>query len=119
AAVAADELGIGAGGTGDLAALARLELDVVDDGADRHAAEGHGVAGLHIHLGAGHDLVADSNTLRRKNIGLLAVFILDQRDESGAVGIVLDPLDGRRNIELGALEIDDAIKTLRPAALAA
>ena len=31
--------------------------------------------------------------LRREDVGLLAVGILDQRDEGGAVGIVLQPLD--------------------------
>jgi hypothetical protein len=36
AGVTADQLGVGAGRTGDLAALAGLQLDVVDDRADRH-----------------------------------------------------------------------------------
>src|ERR1700688_3692883 len=34
--VAADELGIGAGGTRELTALADLQLHIVDDGGDRH-----------------------------------------------------------------------------------
>src|SRR5262245_43527009 len=36
--VAANDLGVGAGGTSDLAALPDLHLDVVDDRADRHVA---------------------------------------------------------------------------------
>src|SRR5690606_4288596 len=36
ALVAADQLGVGAGRAGQLTALARLHLHVVDDGADRH-----------------------------------------------------------------------------------
>jgi len=35
-AVAADDLGVGAGRTRDLPSLADLELDVVHDSADRH-----------------------------------------------------------------------------------
>src|SRR5690606_37826096 len=35
ALVATDQLGVGAGRTRNLSALARLQLDVVDDGADR------------------------------------------------------------------------------------
>src|SRR5688572_7271682 len=45
-AVAADELDVSPGRTGDLAALARLHLDVVADRADRHLAEQHRVADL-------------------------------------------------------------------------
>src|SRR5581483_2649297 len=40
-AVAADQLGVGAGGARELAALADLELDVVDDRADRHVRQRH------------------------------------------------------------------------------
>src|ERR1043166_5902361 len=36
--VAADKLGVGAGGARELPALADLGLDIVDDGADRHVA---------------------------------------------------------------------------------
>src|SRR5205085_9369499 len=40
-AIAADDLHISARRTRDLTALARLHLDVVDDGADRHLADLH------------------------------------------------------------------------------
>src|ERR1700682_5463900 len=36
--VAADDLGVGAGGTGELTALADLQFHIVDDGTDRHIA---------------------------------------------------------------------------------
>src|SRR6185312_13642596 len=48
--VAADDLGIGAGRTRELAALADLQFDVVDDGADRHVAERHHVARLDVDI---------------------------------------------------------------------
>src|SRR5690606_22195714 len=41
ALVATDQLGVGPGGAGDLTALARLELHIVDDRADRHGRERH------------------------------------------------------------------------------
>ena len=56
----------------------------------------------------------DAKALRRQDVGLLAVRVLDQRDEGGAVRIVFDPLDGRRHVELAALEIDDAVARLWP-----
>src|ERR1700759_413507 len=91
--VAADELRIGAGGTRELAALTDLHLDVVDDGADRHVAERHDIARLDVDIVAGAPGIPDRQTLRRQDIGLLTVLILDQRDERGAVRIVFQPLD--------------------------
>ena len=55
-------------------------------------------------------------TLRRDDVGQLAVGIADQRDERRAVGIVFEPLDLGRNIELAPLEVDDAIGLLVAAA---
>ena len=117
--VAAQILGIGAGGTRHLAALARLHFDIVDDGADRHRAQRHGIAGLHVDLVARHHGVADGQALRRQDVGQLAVLVLDQRDEGGAVGIVFQTLDRRGLVELAALEIDQAIALLVTAALLA
>src|SRR5690606_4774131 len=48
ALVAADELDEGAGGAGDLAALARLHLDVMNNRANRDVLQRHGVAGLDV-----------------------------------------------------------------------
>ncbi len=114
--VAADELGVGAGGTGELAALADLQFHIMDDGADRHVAERHHIARLDVDIVAGDHGVADGKTLRGEDIGLRSVGIFYQRDEGGAVRIVFQPLDGRRHVDLGALEIDDAIGLLMAAA---
>src|SRR5688572_2775058 len=76
AAVATDDLDVDRKRTGDLAALARLHLDIVDDGADRHLAELHRVARLHVDLAAGNDVVAGAEPLRRDDVGELAVLIL-------------------------------------------
>src|SRR5207253_38759 len=48
ALLAADQLNVGAGRAGDLTALAGFHLDIMDDGAERHASERHRVAGFHI-----------------------------------------------------------------------
>src|SRR5690606_27943167 len=50
AGVTTDQLGVGASRTGDLTALEGLQLDVVNDRADRHAAQRHGVPRLHVGL---------------------------------------------------------------------
>src|SRR4051812_36145513 len=50
----------GAGGAAHLAAAAGLELDVVDDRAERHAGERQAVADRDLGVGAGHDRGADA-----------------------------------------------------------
>ena len=51
-------------------------------------------------------LSPERKTLRRQNIGKLAVLVLDQRDEGGPVRIVLDTFYRSRHVELAALEVD-------------
>src|SRR5262249_54444497 len=116
ALVAADQLDVGAGGARELAAAAGLELDVVHDRADRDGLERHGVARLHVGALARDHLVAGLETLRRQDVGEIAVVILDQRDERRAVGVVLEALDGRADVELAALEVDRAVALLVAAA---
>jgi hypothetical protein len=101
-----------AGRTGDLGALARLQLDVVDDRADRHRGQRHRIARLHVDRFTGHDLVAGSKALRGDDVGQLAIVVLDQRDEGGAVRIVFNALDRADDVELAALEVDDAVRRL-------
>src|SRR3954468_19202586 len=110
--VAGDDLGVGAGGTRDLPALADLHLDIVDDGADRHVAERHDIAWLDVDIVAGNHAVARGKPLRRQDVGLLTIRILDQRDERGAVRIVFEPLHGRRYVDLVALEVDHPVGLL-------
>src|SRR5690606_37641559 len=92
AGVLTDQLRIAAGRTGHLAAAAELQLDVVHDRADRHVLERHRVARLNVRGLGGDDLVAGLQTLRRQDVGQLAVFIADERDERRAVRIVLEAL---------------------------
>ena len=68
---------------------------------------------------AGLDHVADLQALRREDVALLAVQVVQQRDARGAVGVVLDVRDLRRHAVLVALEVDDAVAPLVAAALVA
>ncbi len=117
ALVATHDLSVVAGRTGDCAALADLQLDIVDDRANRHGADRTGVTRLDVHVLARHDLVTRREALRSQDVALLAIGVVDQRDERGAVRIVLDPLHGRGHVELvTTLEIDVAQRTLVPTA---
>src|SRR5687768_2504929 len=46
--VTPDNLSVSTGRARKLSALADLELDIVHDGSDRHAADGHGVAWFYV-----------------------------------------------------------------------
>src|SRR5690606_36025434 len=114
-AVAADDLDVSPGGTSDLAALARLHLDVVADRADRHLAEQHRVADPGVDTLARNHLIAGGQAVRSENVRQLAVLVLDEGDERGPVGIVLDPLDRGLHVPLATLEVDVAVLLLVPA----
>src|SRR5262245_35446715 len=116
AGVATDELRIGPCGTGNLAAAARLEFDIVHNGTDRHGGQLHGVAGLHVGLDAGDHRVARRQALRRQYVVKRSVAVLQERDECRAVGIVLEPLDPRGHVMLAAPKVDQAVGLLVAAA---
>ena len=117
ARILADELGVGAGGAGDLAAAANFFIStlctIVPTGM---LASGMALPGLMSTRSPDIDLVARLQALRREDVGELAVGVLDQRDEGRPVGVVLQPLDRRRHTELAALEVDQAQTTLVTAA---
>ena len=110
--LAGDQLHAGAGGTGQLRALARLHLDAMHRGADRDVAQRQRVADLDRGVAARDHLVAGLQALRRDDVAALAVDVAQQRDVRGAVRIVFDALDARRNAFLVALEVDDAVMLL-------
>src|ERR1700677_125884 len=109
ALIAAHDLRVRTGRTGDRAALADLHLDIVDDRAHGNVGERHRIAGLHVDLDAGDHLVSGRQALRGDDVGLLTILIFNERNEAGAVGVVFQPLDLAHDIELATLEIDDAI----------
>src|SRR5690606_11050631 len=111
-ALAGHQLDAGAGGAGDLRALARLHLDAVHRRTDRDVAQRQRVARLDRRIVARDHLVARLQALGGDDVAALAVDIAQQRDVRGAVGVVLDPLHARRDAFLVALEVDDAVMLL-------
>ena len=96
--------------------MAGLQLHVVDHGTDRDVGDGQAVAGLDISASGGKNLIAHIQAVRSQDVAQGAVLVLDQRDESGAVGIVLDALHGSAHVGLQTLEVDDAVLALVAAA---
>ena len=113
------QLSHNAGRANKLAALARVKLNVVDHGTNRDVLERESVARLDIGVGAGHDLVADLEAVRREDVALGAVLILDEGDEGGTVRVILKGQDGGGDIKLVALEVDDTVLDAVAAAMVA
>ena len=103
----------------ELAAAARNELDVVDQRAQRDVADRQRVARLDVRALAADHGVAGLQVDRRQDVALLAVGVVEQRDERGAVRIVLDAGNLGRDAVLVALEVDHAVLDLVAAALMA
>lgn len=97
------------GGAHKDAAASGLELHIVDDRTDGDVLKLKSVAGAYIGTFAGEDDVADVEADRRKDVSLLSVFVGDESDARGTVGIVLDSGDFAGHAELIALEIDYTI----------
>src|SRR5262249_32904658 len=118
-AVLRNELHAGAGGARHLRALARLQLDVVNERARRDVLERERVADLDVGLRPGLDRRADAQLRGREDVALRAVRVVEQRDAGRPVRVVLDRGDLRRNAVLDALEVDHAEAALVAAALVA
>ena len=91
AALARHQLGAGSGGAHHLAALARLQLDGVEDRAEGDVREsGSMFPGADLGVRTGHQHVAHLQAVGREDVALLAVGVVEQRDVGGAVRVVLD-----------------------------
>src|SRR5262249_17912283 len=84
--------------------------------AQRHLAQRHAIADARLHVLTADDLVARLETFGSQHVRLLAVLVLYERDARGAVGVVLDGDDLGPDAILTALEVDEPILTLVPAA---
>src|SRR4051794_36143366 len=82
-ALLGDQLHAGPGRAGDLRAAARAQLDGVHHGADRDVAQRQVVARLDVGPRAVLDPVALTQLLRRDDVALLAVGVVQQRDPRG------------------------------------
>jgi hypothetical protein len=86
----------------DLRALARQHFHAVDRRTHGDVADGQRVAGLDGGFRARHQRGARFDTARGDDVAALAVGVAQQRDVGGAVGVVLDALDLRRDAVLVA-----------------
>ena len=115
--VLGDELHGGTGGTRDLRAAQRTELDGVHDSTGRDVLQRQVVAGLDIGLLAGLNGVTLLDALGGDDVTLLAVGVVQQRDASGTVRVVLDVSDlGRHAVLVPTLEVDETVLALVTAA---
>jgi hypothetical protein len=99
--------------------LAGAHLDVVHDGTDGYEAQRQRVAGLDVGALTALDMLTDLETLRRQDVRLGAVEIVQERDATGAVGVVFDGGNLGANFVLTAFPIDDAVLLLVSATLVA
>src|SRR6478735_3919183 len=119
-AVLGDELDARTGGAGDLGAATGTELDRVHDRTHGDVAQRQAVARLDVGARTVLDRVALLELVRRQDVALLAVRVVQERDARRAVGVVLDVSDlGRDAVLVVATEVDDAVRTLVTAALVA
>ena len=95
-----------------LRALARLELDAVNNATNRDITHRQGVTGTYRCRVAGLQYIASLNTLGCDNVAALAVCVHHQCDVRGTVRVVLQALYCRRDIVLVPLEIDNAVVLL-------
>src|SRR5690606_15549399 len=99
--------------TRHLRAATGAELDGVDHGTGRNVLQRQVVARLDVGRGTRLDDVALLQLLRRDDVALLAVEVVQQRDARGAVGVVLDVSDlGVHAVLVIATEVDDAVLAL-------
>src|SRR6267154_725680 len=107
-----DDLRAGPGAAAQLAAATDLQLDIVHRGAERDFEQRHRIPDPDVRTRPRDDAVADAQPLRRDDVALLTVGVVQQRDARGPVRIVLDGRDARRNGELVAAEIDAPVLPL-------
>src|SRR3954447_17791875 len=117
-AVLGDQLDRRAGRAGDLRAATGTQLDGVHDGADGDVAQRQAVAGLDVGARTFLDPVALPQPVRREDVTLLAVHVVQQRDPGGAVRVVLDVRDPRHHaVLIVPAEVDQTVGPLVAAAL--
>src|SRR6266850_101819 len=100
------ELGLSARAPAELRAAAGLELDVVDERADRDVPHRQRVPGQDVRLRARHEGVPDPDPERGDDVALLTVPVVEQGQARRAVRIVLDRGDARGDAVFLPPEID-------------
>jgi hypothetical protein len=91
----------------------------VHERSGRDVLERERVPRLDVGVGARGDDGADAHACRREDVALEAVRVMQQRDASRTVRVVLDRGDLRRHAVLRALEVDEPVAALVAATLVA
>ena len=116
-ALASQQLDPRTSGAGQFGAAARAQFHGVDGGADRDIAQRQIIAGTDVSAFSGLHPGPLGQTLRSENVSLLAVGVVQQRDPSSAVRVVLDLGDsGRDSVLVIAAEVHQAVGLLVTAA---
>ena len=110
--IARHQLSISTGRANHLGSLAWAELNVVDESTEGDFSEQEGVADLGGSALAGHNSLADLESLGAEDVTLLTVSIGDKCDTGATVGVVLDGFDNSGDTVLGALEVNKTIQFL-------
>src|SRR6195952_5077922 len=109
----AEQLDADTGRAAHLGATTRSQLHGVDDGTGGDVAQRQAVAGLDVGVRTLLDAVALRQSLRRDDVALLAVDVVQQGDVRRAVGVVFDLRDlGVDAVLVVATEVDDAVGAL-------
>lgn len=91
------ELSHVAGCTDELGAFVGVHFHIVDKGTDRDVCHGKSIAGLDVGVSAAPDNVAHFQAVGSKDVTLFAVLVLQQRNVSRTIGVVLDGLNRLRS----------------------
>ena len=114
--VARHQLGIGTGRTHHLGTLAGTELDIVNQRAERNLSKQQGVAHFGGDTGAGHDSLADLQTLGAEDVALLTIGVAHESNTRAAVGVIFNGLHDGGDTVFVTLEVDKAEQLLVTAA---
>mmetsp|Transcript_101350 Transcript_101350/g.282098 ORF Transcript_101350/g.282098 Transcript_101350/m.282098 type:complete len:259 (-) Transcript_101350:121-897(-) len=107
-AVLGDDGREGARGAYELAAGARPQLNIVNDGAHRDGPQWQGVAGNNVGRFAGDHLIPRPERERGQDVAEHAVLVLDQCHMCSAIRRVLNSQDCGRDVLATSLEINKA-----------
>ena len=103
------ELSSIAGSSCKLTAASGIKLYVVNERTGGDVGKGKRVADLDIGVRSGNDGVAYCKTCGSEDVALNAVFVLNECDKRGTIGIVLYGLNFGSNVEFLSLEVNYTI----------
>src|SRR5271165_6283170 len=115
-ALARNKLGLRARRASHLRAFSGTQLDVVNHRSGGDVFQRQRVADQDVGFRARGHCAAHLQSNRADDVALLAVGVVEERDASRAVGVVLDGRDFGRDTGFVALEIDHAVGFLRSTA---